>query len=283
MDRDAIRHLAARTPPVPVALGEAAMPTAEAPRRIPTPEGPVRVEVGGAGPGVPVLLLHGLGVDLSSWRAQLDHLWRSRRAAAFDFPGNGGSDPPASGDYTVAARARTVGAVADALGWERFVLVGHSYGGIVAGACAAAIPGRIAGVVLADGALDPAAMPPGAVEAIAQAMRDDWDTAIAGGFGGPLTRARPEVRAALYAALEATPRTTVISGLAGISGTDARANLARYPGPRLSIQAEALDEPGFVHHTVPIPVRFMKGVSHALMMDRPEEFDRLLDEFLGEL
>jgi pimeloyl-ACP methyl ester carboxylesterase len=173
--------------------------------------------------------------------------------------------------------------VADALGNGHFVRVGHSYSGMLAGKHAAENPERVAGVALADGALDPAAWPAGTVEAIAQSMRDDWDATIARGFGAPLALARDEVRAALHAALEATPRETVISGFAGMSGFDARGTLARFPGPKLSIAAEALDEPGFVHHTVPIPVRFMKGGSHALMMDRPEEFNRHLDAFLDGL
>jgi len=253
------------------------------PTRSPGPSGWIRVEAGGSGPAVPVLLLHGLGVNLTTWRAQLEHLWASRRAAAFDFPGNGGSDPPSDGDYSLAARARCIASVADALGYDRFVLVGSSYGGLVAGAYAAANPGRVAGVVLADGALDPGAWPPGTVEAIARSMRDDWDATIARGFGLPLALASDEVRAAAFAALAATPRETVISGFAGMAGHDARATLARYPGPRLSIAAEALDEPGAVHHTIPIPVHFMKGVSHLLMMDRPDEFNRILDGFLDGL
>ena len=44
-----------------------------------------------------------------------------------------------------------------------------------------------------------------------------------------------------------------------------------------------MDEPNAVHHTIPIPLRVMKGVSHMLMMDRPEEFNRLMDGFLDGL
>lgn len=239
-----------------------------------------RVDAAGDGPAVPVLLLHGLGMNLDTWRAQLEHLRNSRRAAALDFPGNGGSDPPSDGDYSLPARAASVIAVADALGFDRFVLVGSSYGGLVAGVCAAAHPGRVAGLVLADGALDPAAAPAGMLEGVVALMRSDWDRAIAQGFTPGLALATDEVRSAAFAALEATPRTTVIEGLAGIIGHDARATLARYPGPKLSIASLALDEPGAVHHTLPMPVRFMKGASHMLMMDRPEEFNGLLDEFL---
>ena len=253
------------------------------PRSIPGPSGRIRVEAGGSGPATPVLLLHGLAMNLTTWRAQLEHLWVSRRAAAFDLPGCGESDPPSDGDYSLAARARTVAAVADALGYDRFVIVVHSYSGLVAGKYAAENPGRVAGVLLADGALDPGTWPAGMVAGIAQSMRDDWDDAIAKGFTPNLALASDEVRAAAFAALEATPRESVIAGFAGLAGHDARGTLARYPGPKLSIAAEVMDEPNAVHHTIPIPLRLMKGVSHMLMMDRPEEFNRLLDGFLDGL
>ena len=95
---------------------------------------------------------------------------------------------------------------------------------------AAENPGRVAGVLLADGALDPGTWPAGMVEGITQSMRDDWDDAIAKGFTPSLALASDEVRAAAFAALEATPRETVIAGFAGMAGHDARATLARYPG-----------------------------------------------------
>jgi pimeloyl-ACP methyl ester carboxylesterase len=222
-------------------------------------------------------------VSLFTWRSQLTHLWPERAAAAIDFPGNGESDRPSDGDYGIAARARSGGVAVDALGYDRFVLVGHSYGGLVAGAYAAEFPERVAGVILADGALDPGAWPPGTVEAIANSMRQDWDATIAQGFTRPLALASEEVRSALHAALATTPRETVIRGFEGMSGHRARETLARYPGPKLSIAARSLDDPGAVHHTLPCPVRFMDGVSHALMMDAPEEFNRILDEFLAGL
>jgi pimeloyl-ACP methyl ester carboxylesterase len=251
--------------------------------RVATPTGAIEVERGGEGPGVPVLLLHGLGVNRSSWRAQLDHLWKARRAAAFDSLGCGESDPPSDDVYTVPARADAVGQVADALGWNRFVLVGASYGGLVAGAYAAREPRRVAGVVLADGALDPATWPPGQADAVAGLMRSDWDEAIARGLVPQLALASETVRAAVCAAVDATPRRTVIEGYANLKGWDARATLSRYPGPKLSVAARSLDEPGAVHHTLPCPVRFMDGVSHVLMMDAPEEFNRILDAFVAEL
>jgi pimeloyl-ACP methyl ester carboxylesterase len=239
------------------------------------------VDAGGTGSGVPVLLVHGLSMNLAMWRAQVQHLRASRRAAAFDLPGFGQSDPPSDGDYSLAAGVRSIAVVADALGYDRFVLVGHSYSGLLAGKYAAEHHDRIAGVVLADGAFDPSTWPAGAIDTTVRGMRQNWSAAIEKAFTPILVNATDAVRAYAFAAVEATPRESVIATYSGMAGYDARSTLARYPGPKLSIAAAALDDPKAVHHTIPIPVEMMQGVSHWPMMDRPDEFNRLLDAFLA--
>jgi len=279
----AARYLAVSV--ICISLGCAHRAAPPAPGRwadwVATPTGRLRVSAGGAGTGVPVLFLHGIAMNRTNWNAQLEHLTRSRRAAAFDLPGCGDSDAPADGDYSIAARVRSIGAVADALGYERFVLVGHSYSGLLAGSYAAEHPERVAGVVLADGAFDPGTWPEGAVEGAVRGMRENWSRALDNASTPLLVNASEAVRSAVLAIANATAHETVIASYAGMAHFDARGTLARYPGPKLSIAAEALDGPGAVHHTLPVPVRMMKGVSHWLMMDRPEEFNRLLDEFLA--
>jgi pimeloyl-ACP methyl ester carboxylesterase len=60
--------------------------------------------------------------------------------------------------------------------------------------------------------------------------------------------------------------------------------LARYPGPKLSIISETNDLPYSLHRLVPgLPIRLMHGTGHWLMMDRPEVFNHLLEEFLDEV
>ena len=95
-------------------------------------------------PGAPrVLALHGWLDNAASFVPLQQHL-PGIELAALDLPGHGASAhlPPA-GEYTIPNTARAVFAAADALGWERFVLLGHSLGGAVASVMAAAMPERI--------------------------------------------------------------------------------------------------------------------------------------------
>src|SRR5918993_4171328 len=71
------------------------------------------------------------------------------RWVAYDRPGYGGSTSRPNRD--VASAAGDASAVADALGIERFAVMGHSGGGSHALACAALLPERVLGVVVVAG------------------------------------------------------------------------------------------------------------------------------------
>jgi pimeloyl-ACP methyl ester carboxylesterase len=71
------------------------------------------------------------------------------RWVSYDRPGYGGSTPRP--DRDVASAATDVCAVADALGIDRFAVMGHSGGGSHALACAALLQERVLGVVVVAG------------------------------------------------------------------------------------------------------------------------------------
>jgi pimeloyl-ACP methyl ester carboxylesterase len=100
--------------------------------------------------GVPLLLLHGTGGSWRHWLCNLPALAARRAVYAIDLPGFGGSQLPES-EITVDGYARTVLAVADQLGHERFDVIGHSLGGLVATELAAHHSQRVRKLVLVGG------------------------------------------------------------------------------------------------------------------------------------
>jgi pimeloyl-ACP methyl ester carboxylesterase len=98
----------------------------------------------GGTPGAPpVLALHGWLDNAASFgplAAQLPGL----DLVCPDFPGHGRSAHlPPGADYSFAAAVHCVLDIADALGWERFALLGHSMGAGIGSLVAAACPERI--------------------------------------------------------------------------------------------------------------------------------------------
>lgn len=114
-------------------------------QEIELPVGGLRLtaRVHGPADGIPVLALHGWLDNAASFEP-LAPLLGGIRLAALDLPGHGHSDhrPPGSHYHFIDYTADVIGA-ADALGWERFALLGHSLGGAVASFVAGACPGRV--------------------------------------------------------------------------------------------------------------------------------------------
>ncbi|RMG11671.1 MAG: alpha/beta fold hydrolase [Deltaproteobacteria bacterium] len=111
------------------------------------------------GARLPVILLHGYGSRLETWQAIQDALSSERRVVSFDLRGFGHSERP-PGPYGPEVHARDTLALMDALGIERAVLFGHSYGGGVALRIAVEAPERVAGLLLVSAFALESQLPP---------------------------------------------------------------------------------------------------------------------------
>jgi pimeloyl-ACP methyl ester carboxylesterase len=101
--------------------------------------------VEGAAGGRPVVLLHGFPQTSWSWHHQLDALASAgHHALAYDQRGySTGARPEGIDSYRLEALVSDVLGVADTLGWQRFDLVGHDWGAVVAWALAGFHPERV--------------------------------------------------------------------------------------------------------------------------------------------
>jgi proline iminopeptidase len=105
------------------------------------------------GQGRPLLLMHGgLGLDHSYFRPWLDPLGAAGvELIYYDHRGNGRSARPARLDgVSHATWAADADALRAALGHDRIILLGHSYGGFLAQEYALRYGDRLAGLILCD-------------------------------------------------------------------------------------------------------------------------------------
>lgn len=101
------------------------------------------------GQGRPILFIHGLGGQLHHFRHTLfAHLADDFRLVALDRPGSGYSARPADFEGSLTEQAEVIARFIEALGLQRPLIVGHSFGGAVALALALAHPQAISGLVL---------------------------------------------------------------------------------------------------------------------------------------
>jgi len=103
--------------------------------------------IGGEGP--PLLLVHGWPESWYAWRLVMPALARDFEVIAVDQRGMGLTDKPRDG-YDAGTLARDLVALMDALGHERFAVVGHDTGYIISYALAADHPDRVDRVALAE-------------------------------------------------------------------------------------------------------------------------------------
>jgi pimeloyl-ACP methyl ester carboxylesterase len=237
------------------------------------------VDDGGRG-GLPVVFAHSLAGNSSQWKAQLEHLRPTRRAVAFDFRGHGRSEPAKNGDYSIAGMASDIGAVVDSLGLERFVLVGHSMGGGAALDYARAHPERVAGLLLVDPIGDGKQISAAAAKAFVGGFETNYDSA-SHNYWTEIAGPDSAVQRRLLADLRATPREAVVGVLRSVMQFDPDSALARYKGPILSVVTPHNDAAFSLHRLGKgFPHRVMTGTGHWIQLEKPDDFNRILDEFL---
>jgi pimeloyl-ACP methyl ester carboxylesterase len=112
------------------------------------------------GQGEPLLvLLHGFGSSLFSWREVMAPLAQYGTVVAFDRPAFGLTERPQAGEwqgsnpYTVDAQVQITLGLMDVLGAERAILVGNSAGGTIAVLTSLQAPDRVQALILVSPAI----------------------------------------------------------------------------------------------------------------------------------
>ena len=108
----------------------------------------------------PIILLHGYGASVYSWRGVMPALAEYGTVIAYDRPAFGFTERPLPAEwkgktnpYRGSSQPELLVGLMDELGVEQAVLVGHSAGGRVAVLTALTYPERISALVLVDPAL----------------------------------------------------------------------------------------------------------------------------------
>ena len=254
------------------------MSTATTTQRIRGSAGNLYVDDGGTG-GTTVIFLHSFGGNTAQWNAQLSHLRNTRRALSFDMRGHGRSDAPANNDYSVESMANDLAAVVDSLKLDHFVLVGHSMGGSAAIAYAAKYPGKIAGLVVAG---TPGKTPETISKPVIASLESDAYQKVMDDYMKKLlTNAQPSVNKEVMGEINKIPRDASVSLIKALFAYNPLPAFEAYNGPKLIVTTPAENQPDALHNAFPqTQHKVIQGTSHWMQMDKPEEFNAILDEFL---
>jgi len=264
-----------------VAAGAASAAEAGTPGVAPSADGtPIAYEVHGSGEPT-LILVHGWSCDARYWREQLAHFAARHRVVTVDLAGHGHSGVGRQ-DYTMEAFGEDVRAVADAVGGDQLILVGHSMGGLVVAEAARLLPGRVLGLIGVDSLHDLGFV---VTEEHAAAMvgplEADFPAAcrqFAAGMIRPGTDAG--LAAWIQADMAAAPRDIALSAMREylgrwISGAGP-AVFEELPLPVVGVCADLwpVDAEANRRHMHSFEAIVVEGTDHFLMLGAPEEFNR---------
>lgn len=233
-----------------------------------------------------LVLVHGWTCDMTSWRYQVPTFEGKTRVILLDLPGHGRSDKPKI-DYTPDVFARAVAAVLDDAGVKKAVLVGHSMGTPVVLRFCGRYPDRTQALVAVDGLLRRPAVKPAELEKfLGRFEGPGFEDHVHQMFRGMFTERSPaRVRDEVLALVPTAPQQAAVSAMRNMF--DERYwQKEKIPVPLLAVVArKPLGTPEYEKAVRELSadgdLRIMDGVGHFLMMEKPEEFNRIVAEFLA--
>jgi pimeloyl-ACP methyl ester carboxylesterase len=268
-----------------------------------------RIELPGAtvnfaeiGEGEPILFVHGLGGSWRNWLENLPHFGRTHRAIALDLPGFGESPMP-EWSIDVPAYGRLIAGFCDALGVERLAaLVGNSLGGFVATEAVLGDQQRFEKLALVDAAgLSLVNASKRQVNGIWKTLRlavprlavprRTWFARPRGkriAFGGVIHEPERLAPALLQEQMEpGLSSVGLADALASMVGYDTRERLREIEVPTLIVWGRndrlvPLRAAYAYQRRIPhARLEILDRAGHIPMLERPREFNALLDAFLA--
>ncbi len=244
------------------------------------------------GSGTPVVILHGLGGRSESWVPQYENLSDRYRIIGWDAPGYNDSSEMPQDEPLIPDYVPVIKSFVDALGLDRFHLVGHSVGTVLSAAFHQADPDRLISLTLAEAVIGNGSQP-----------RDKQDAAIAVRANdfmelGPAEVAKkktpnslsPNADPAVIEKAVAFAAQVKVPGHLKLAAALIRVNIFDHVTPLAcpgmiiagsddrSAPPEFVKEiadayPGIVHHTI-------EGIGHQIALEKPEQFVGLLRDHL---
>jgi 4,5:9,10-diseco-3-hydroxy-5,9,17-trioxoandrosta-1(10),2-diene-4-oate hydrolase len=266
------------------------------------------IELGGDSPDgrQPLVFVHGLSGNWANWLEQLPVLARRHRVLALDLPGFGHSPMP-SGEISIPAYARLLDGVLAERGIDAAAIVGNSMGGFIGAELAIAFPQRVERLVLVSAAGISTYAEPRAQRAIPTLRRMERRLAALAAWTSARSDTvsrRPRLRSATLNLVVAHPglipaplaaeqvrgagTAGFLPALQAVLDYDLRERLPEVACPTLVVWGErdllinVRDADMFVELIPNSRKVVFADTGHMAMLERPDAFNVLLEQFLGE-
>lgn len=245
---------------------------------------PVSYEIHGTGEPT-LLFVHGWSCDARYWREQVPYFSKKHRVVNLDLAGHGHSGTTRK-QYTMKAFGDDVRAVAEASGGSKFILVGHSMGGIVIAEAARLMGERVVGLIGIDNFNNVEyPLTREELQGMIAPMKADFREGSRQFAGSMiLPDMAPELREWILSDMSAAPPGVALSAMNEflslfISG-EAATMFEEIPIPVVTVNGDLwpIDYEANRRHMHSYHAIVLEKADHFLMMDRPEDFNRALEK-----
>jgi pimeloyl-ACP methyl ester carboxylesterase len=239
----------------------------------------------GTGPAT-IVFVHGWTCDSSSWTAQVPAFAKKYRVITLDLPGHGKSQSPKDGKFSMALFARAVEAVRAEAKVERVVLVGHSMGVPVIREYARLYPQHTAALVAVDGPLDFRVFPPPEFRPPPPMLGAEGLKTREKMIRGMFTpQTSPALQEQILKMMLGAPETTANGAMTAVFDPSLRKiDVSKAPALGIYAGTAKLPDPHQTREVLPnYEGTQIAGTGHFLMMEKPDEFNRLVSTFLDTL
>lgn len=243
----------------------------------------------GPAQGPALVLIHALGTDLTIWDGLIPLLPPSLRILRYDQRGHGQSDTPPA-PYAMGQLVRDAERLIDHFGLKDAVVLGLSYGGLVAQGLAVKRLDQIRAMILSNTAARIGTGPiwqgrieavrTGGIEAILPATLERW-------FGRKW-RDRPDI-ADWQDRLARTPPEGWCGSAAAIGGTDFYTTTASLTLPTLVLAGDrdGSTPPDLVRETAELirgaDFQLIRGAGHLPFIEKPQDYAAAVTGFLARI
>ena len=237
-----------------------------------------------AGGGPPMVFVHGWTCDRSHFAPQAAHFSPTHRCVSVDLRGQGESDKPEQA-YTIPGHADDIAWLCGELRLTKPIIVGHSMGGAIALALAAARPDLPRAIVMLDGAiLWPAELKEVAAEVSPAFWAEGYLEALTGVAGGMFMVTDDAARREqIMRGMLKTPQHVVASEWDALRAFDAEAAARACTVPALYVGSYApVADMARLRVVMPDAVLAQTaGAGHFHQLEVPEQVNAMIERFLA--
>ena len=237
--------------------------------------------------GKPALVfVHGWSCDRSYWKNQVDAFSQKYEVVTLDLAGHGESGDERD-DWTIESFGGDVSQVIEKLGITEAILIGHSMGGDVIVAAAQRLPGRVKGLIWIDaykqlGQYRTTEQTEAFLAPFRNAFKEKTNSFVRSMFQ---PGSDPSLMTKIAKDMSSAPPDIAIAALKSSITNDRKITVAldALNLPLIAINSDKPATDSLALEKYGIKTVIMHNVGHFLMMEKPDEFNRVLSKAIEEI